>query len=269
MLRRFDLSPSPAQGPAPPLAWLVAALMGVVVPASAVLLLLGEPARAPLTSDALAAPILAVGLMGSGLIGAAAAGSLVGGVALALATGAALTMLARMVALPPLADPLAVSLAMGIASLSFAARGALFARSAGDKGWWIALFVVTGEVAILATAMALPGALPGWLLALLPAQWASAALEAGLLGAGPLAAVAALAALAGTGAATLLVARLLPRRWPYLIMFTTWLACSALVWHAPPALPARHAPQAAPDAPTSTAPSDQAHRPRAPALLCS
>jgi hypothetical protein len=60
---------------------------------------------------------------------------------------------------------------------------------------------------------------------------------AALGGGGTLAAGAPLLALAGTAAATLMVARLWPARWPYLVMFTTWLALSALVWHAPPALP--------------------------------
>jgi hypothetical protein len=76
----------------------------------------------------------------------------------------------------------------------------------------------------------MPGALPGWLLALLPAQWASMAIRSALIGPGTPAAIAALFALGGTAAATLLVARLWPKRWPYLIMFTTWLGFSALVW---------------------------------------
>ena len=97
----------------------------------------------------------------------------------------------------------------------------LFGRFAG-------LTVVCGEAAMLATAAARPGALPEWLLVLLPAQWASSAIEAALNG-GRLAS-AELIALAGTAAATVLVTRLLPRRWPYLIMFSVWLGLSALVW---------------------------------------
>ena len=83
------------------------------------------------------------------------------------------------------------------------------------------------------TAAAMPGALPGWLLALLPAQWASAAIQTTLTTSGAGVALSELIALAGTAAATLLVAALWPRRWPYLVMFTTWLGLSALVWHFP------------------------------------
>jgi uncharacterized membrane protein YccC len=86
--------------------------------------------------------------------------------------------------------------------------------------------------------------LPEWLLVLLPAQWANVAIQTALTGTGTLAASAVLLALAGTAAATLLVARLWPRRWPYLIMFTVWLGLSTLVWHQP--APAGHiAPAAA------------------------
>lgn len=177
-------------------------------------------------------PLLAVGLMGTGMIAASAEGRLWSGIGFALLAGAGLGLLAHALGMPFPAHPFSVALAMGIASLSFAARGALFARSAADKGWWIAIFVVGGEVAILATAIALPESLPGWLLALLPAQWASMAIQSALTGAGaaPGAAIAALLALGGTAASTLLVARLWPRRWPYIIMFSAWLALSALVW---------------------------------------
>jgi hypothetical protein len=167
------------------------------------------------------------------MIGAAAAGRLWTGQLLALLAGAGLLVLARTLGLPALPLPLSTALAMLIAGLSFAARGALFSRSAGALGWWIAVFVVAGEAAILATAYAMPGALPPWLLVLLPAQWASTALGAALSGAGIGAANSVLIALAGTAAATLMVRHLLPRRWPYLIMFTAWLGFSALVWHRP------------------------------------
>lgn len=184
-------------------------------------------------ADAPAAPLLAVGLMSVGMIGAAVAGRLWIGVGLAVLTGAGLIVLARALGLPPLPHPLSIGLAVLVASISFAARGTLFARSAGARGWWIAVFVVAGEAAILATAYAMPGALPAWLLVLLPAQWASTAIQTALAGTGTAAASSPLIALAGTAAATLLVARLWPRRWPYLIMFTAWLALSALVWHRP------------------------------------
>lgn len=212
-------------------AWLSAALVGVAAPALAMLLLVDAPAPAPLAL--VGGPILAVGLMGVGMIAAAAAGRLWIGVLLAMLTGAGLIMLARTLGMPTLPHPLSAGLAVIIASISFAARGALFARSASDKGWWIAIFVVAGEVSILATALALPDAVPDWLLALLPAQWASTAIQTALTGTGTRAASSALFALAGTAAATLLVAWLWPRRWPYLVMFTAWLALSALVWHRP------------------------------------
>ena len=83
------------------------------------------------------------------------------------------------------------------------------------------MFVVGGEAAMLLTAWVMPGALPDWLLVLLPAQWASMAIQSAMGGNGILAASSALIALGGTAAATLLVWRLWPRRWPYAIMFTT------------------------------------------------
>ncbi len=209
----------------------VVALAGVAAPALALLLLADAPAPAPLAL--VGGPIVAVGLMGVGMIGAAAAGRLWIGVLLALLTGAGLMLLARALGMPPLPHPFSTGLAVIIASFSFAARGTLFARSAGAKGWWIALFVVAGEAAMLLTASAMPGALPDWLLVLLPAQWASTAIQTALTGTGTRAASSALLALAGTAAATLLVARLWPRRWPYLVMFTAWIGLSALVWHRP------------------------------------
>jgi hypothetical protein len=211
------------------MAWLTAAAAGIAAPAIAMLYLQIAPAPAPFALTA--GPILAVGLMGAGMISAAIAGRLWIGVALALLTAAGLILLASALGMPPLEQPVAMGLALIIASTSFAARGTLFARSAAQKGWWIAVAVVAGEAAVVATAAAMQGALPGWLLALLPAQWASMAIRSALIGPGTPAAIAALLALGGTAAATLLVARLWPKRWPYLIMFTTWLGFSALVWH--------------------------------------
>ncbi len=230
-------STSHTQPPASPVwAWLTVALAGIAAPALAMLLLANTPGSAPLAF--VGGPILAVGLMGVGMIAAAAGGRLWVGVVLALLTGAGLILLARALGMPALPHPLSIALAFVIASLSFAARGALFARSALDKGWWIAVFVVAGEASVVATALAQPGMLPDWLLALLPAQWASVAIQTALTGTGTRAASSALIALAGTAAATLLVARLLPRRWPYLVMFTAWLGFSALVYHQPaPATP--------------------------------
>jgi len=223
-------SASHVQPPAwPYLAWLSAALAGIAGPVLAMLLIADAPARLALVCG----PILALGLMGAGMIGAAAAGRLWAGILLAVLTGAALIACARALGLPPLSLQSSTGLAVVIASISFAARGALFARSATNKGWLIALFVVTGEAAILVTASALPGALPVWLLVLLPAQWASVAIQTSLAGSGTYAAGSELLALAGTAAATLLVAGLWPRRWPYLVMFSAWLGLSALVWHWP------------------------------------
>jgi hypothetical protein len=223
---------SHAQPPAWPfLAWMAVALAGLAAPILAMLMLVDVPAPAPLAL--VGGPILAVGLMGVGMIAAAAAGRLWIGVVLALLAGAGLILLARALGMPALPHPVSTGLAVIIASISFGARGALFARSAANKGWWIAVFVVAGEAAMLATASAMPGALPNWLLVLLPAQWASVAIQTALTGTGTRAASSALLALAGTAAVTLLVARLLPRRWPYLLMFSAWLGLSALVWLRP------------------------------------
>jgi len=218
------------QSPAWPfLAWLSVVLAGVAAPALA-LLLLGD---APVPVASVGGPILAVSLMAVAMIGTAAAGSLRTGILLALLAGVCLTVFARALGMAPVPHPFSIGLAVVIASFSFAARGALFARSASDKGWLIAISVVAGEAAVLSTAYALPNALPGWLLALLPAQWASMTIQTALTGTGARAASAPLFALAGTAGATLLVAKLWPRRWPYLIMFAAWLGFSALVWHSP------------------------------------
>jgi hypothetical protein len=213
------------------LAWLTVALTGVVGPAAAILLLMDWPEPVPLA--VIGGPVLAVGLMGAGMIGAATARSLLRGVLLALLTGMGLIGLVLVLGGMPLVNPVSTGLAIIIASLSFAARGALFARFAADKGWLIAVLVVGGEAAMLLTASVQPDALPDWLLALLPAQWASMAIRTALFGAGTWAAGSAVFALAGTAAATLLVALMWPRRWTYVIMFTVWIACSALVWHSP------------------------------------
>lgn len=210
-------------------AWLSAALGGSVAPALTLFLLVDAPVAAPL--DMIAGPILAVGMMGAGMIAAAAAGRFWIGVFVALLNGAGLMVFAQALGMGSAPDPLSTGLAFIIASISFAARGALFARSASARGWWIAVAVVAGEAAVLLTASAMPGALPAWVLALLPAQWATIAIQAALTGTAAHAASAALFALAGTAAATMLVTRLWPRRWPYLVMFTTWLGLSALVWH--------------------------------------
>lgn len=220
----------------PRIAWGTAGVTGIALPLLALVLLANGAAPGVLAS--LGGTIFAVGLMGVGMIAAAVAGSFSLGIGLALASVLGLIVLALVLGMPIPLHLASLGFAMLIASLSFAARGALFARSAMDKGWWIALFVVAGEVAIVATALALPGALPDWLLALLPAQWASVAIQTAMTGTGTRAASSALIALAATAGATLFVAAMWPRRWPYAVMFTTWLAASALVFHQPaPPLP--------------------------------
>lgn len=213
----------------PVLAWLTVALFGFLAPALSMVLLVD--AAVPSRLAAIGGPILAVGMMGTGMIGAAVAGRLWIGVLLSVLAGAGLLLLAFGLGAPMSPHPLSLVLAVVIASLSFAARGALFARSGAGKGWWIAVFVVAGEAAILVTASIEPGMWPGWLLVLLPAQWANMAIQSALVGTGALSASAAMVALGGTAAATLLVVRMWPRRWTYVVMFTTWLALSALVWH--------------------------------------
>ncbi|WP_235927574.1 hypothetical protein [Sandarakinorhabdus rubra] len=239
------------------LAMLLAAL---AVPL-AMLLLKDAPAPAPLAL--IGGPLLAVGLMAVGMIGAASAGRLWIGLALALAAGVGLIQLARALGMPALPHPVSTGLAVIVASLSFTARGVLFARSLAARGWLMALFVVAGEAAILGTAITMPGTLPDWLLALLPAQWATTAIQTALTGTGTRAASSALLALTGTAVTTLIVARLLPRRWPYLLMFGAWLGLSALVWvrPGPPAPRADLAIAAAPGgaiAPMASTPPDAA-----------
>ncbi len=217
---------SEAEPPSWPfLAWFAVAVTGVIAPAMTIALV-GE---ASLSRSA--APILAVGLMGTGMIAAAVLGRFWVGVVLAAATGLGLTGFALALGLPMPLYPFSILFAFVVAGVSFAARGALFAKSGGKWGWWIALFVVAGEAAIIITAWVEPGMWPFWLLALLPAQWANMAIQSATTGSSMIVAAPPLIALTGTALATLFVARLWPRRWTYLIMFSTWLALSALVYH--------------------------------------
>jgi len=218
----------------PTLAWCTTALAGVAVPVLFMLVLLVVSSPLALASG----PIFTLGLMGVGIIAAATAGHFwIGGV-LALLNAACLLALALTLGMPALAQPMSTALAMVIASGSFAARGALFAKTLSSRGWLMASFVVAGEASVLLLASVFPGALPEWFLALLPAQWASVAIQTALTGAGTFAALSVLIALAGTAATTLLAARLWLYRWPYLLMFTAWLGLSALVyfWSAPTTL---------------------------------
>ena len=210
-------------------AWSAAALTGIAVPVLIMIALVAV--SSPLSSAG--GPILTLGLMGVGIIAAATVGRFWIGVLLALINAACLMVLALALGIPALAHPLSIGLAMVIASASFAARGALFAKTLSHRGWLMALFVVAGEASVLLIASAFPGALPNWFLALLPAQWASIAIQTALTGSGTVAATSVLVALAGTAATTLLAARLWLKRWPYLLMFTAWLGLSALVYFRP------------------------------------
>ncbi len=225
---KFQLhAPSPVRSP---IAWSTVLLAGIAAPVLAMLLLV--EATTPVPLSLVRGPILAIGLMGTGMIAAAAAGRLWVGVLLALLTGCALTLLASELGLPPFSHPVLAGVAAVIASVSFAARGALFARSASDKGWLVAVLIVAGEAALVATAVIQPEFLPNWLLALLPAQWASVAIDTAIIGTSGHAAIPALIALVGTALATLVVVWLWPRRWTYLIMFSSWLGLSALVYNS-------------------------------------
>ncbi len=207
-------------------AWSAAVLTGIATPILIMLAL--HAASTPFSSAG--GPILTLGLMGVGIIAAATAGKFSVGVLLALLNAACLLVLALALGMLALPQPLSVGLVMIIASGSFAARGALFSKTLSHRGWLMALFVVAGEASVLLIAAVFPGALPNWFLALLPAQWASIAIQTALAGTGTLAAAPTLIALAGTAATTLLAAKLWLQRWPYLLMFTAWLGLSALVY---------------------------------------
>ncbi|MFK8052445.1 MAG: hypothetical protein AB8F65_05685 [Woeseiaceae bacterium] len=210
----------------PALAWCTAALTGVAAPVLAMLVLSAVSSPLILASGS----IFTLGLMGVGIIVAAITGHFWTGVLLALLNAACLVVLALGLGIPALLHPLSTALVMVIASASFAARGALFARNLSHRGWLMALFVVAGEASVLLIAFALPGLLPDWFLALLPAQWANIAIQTTLTGTDTFAAMPVLVALAGTAATTLLAAKLWRYRWPYLLMFTAWLGLSALVY---------------------------------------
>lgn len=210
----------PASQPPSPAGLAAAGIVGIALPAAGVVWLTSAPP----------APMLALGMMGAGMIGAAALGRLRAGVVLALAALVVLIGVASVTGLRVSAAHLpALACLAAVGAVSFAVRGALFARSAAPRGWWVALAVVAGEAAVLATAALRPDALPSAVLALLPAQWASTALAAAM--ARGAVAVPQLIALAGTAAATGLVIAQWPRRWTYGVMFSVWIGLSALVWH--------------------------------------
>ena len=216
----------------PILAFSALALMALIAPFGAMLFLSDSVSEAANAFSS--GPILALGMMGAGMIGGAIFGRFVIGVGLASLVGLAIILTAGLAVAPGFALSASFAPVILFASISFAARGALFARSAGGKGWWIALFVVLGEAAIIVTAAAMPGALPDWLLALLPAQWASTEGQSALSVGSSIRWISApLIALGATAAATFFVVSMWPRKWTYAVMFTTWLAASALVYNAP------------------------------------
>ncbi|MFK7957744.1 MAG: hypothetical protein AB8B96_16715 [Lysobacterales bacterium] len=67
---------------------------------------------------------------------------------MALLNAACLVVLALSLHMPALPHPFSTGLAMVIANGSFAARGALFAKTLSHKGWLMALFVVAGEASV-------------------------------------------------------------------------------------------------------------------------
>lgn len=219
----------------PASAWCTTVLLGIAVPA-VVLLTLWDGASSPQALSS--GPIFTLGLMGVGIIAAATAGRFGLAVVLALMNVAFLLLLALALGMPVLTHPLSTALAMVIASVSFSARGALFSVTLAQRGWLMALFVVAGEASVLFIASVFPGTLPDWFLALLPAQWASIAINVSLTATDMSAALPVLIALAGTAATTLLAARFFLRRWPYPLMFTAWLGLSALVYfYSTPTMP--------------------------------
>lgn len=207
------------------------ALAAIVAPALAMLVVVDAPAPAPIAL--VGGPILAVGLMGAGMIAAAALRRFWIGFPLALLAGVGLIQLARALGMPVLPHPFSTGMAVIVTSFAFAALGTLLGRIAPDTGWRIASFVVAVMAVILLIATAWPGTLPDALLALVPAQWASAAIQTALTGTGTRAASSALFALGGTGAVMLLAAWLWPRKWPLWLVVAAWVGLSALVWQRP------------------------------------
>lgn len=214
----------------PAAAWLTAFLISVAGPLTAVIIM----ARAELSAPPLGAvaAVLVLGMMGVAMIASAVTGRLWIGALLAGVNAVCLTL--TCMAFDLLAHSISALFVVTVlaASISFAARGSLFALSASPGGWLVAFGVVAGEAAIVLTALFEPGVLPDWLLALLPAQWASIALQSAFFEGATAQALASIVALLGTAAATMFVTYMWPRRWTYGIMFTTWLALSAVVWSA-------------------------------------
>ncbi|WP_237438363.1 hypothetical protein [Alteraurantiacibacter buctensis] len=223
----------PKQPPARPLlAWLSVALAGIAVPAVALLLQVDAPAPAPLAL--VGGPILAVGLMGTAMIAAAIGGRLWAGALLALLTGVGLIYLAKALGMPPLPHPFSTGLAVIVTSFGFAAMGKFLARVSSARAWMTAAGLTAGQALVLLIAAAAPGLFPDWLLALVPAQWASVSIQTALTGTGTRAASSALITLSGS-AVVLLLAAWLRRRpgWCVPVLLAAWIALAALVWTRP------------------------------------
>lgn len=246
----------------PLLAWLIVALVGVAIPALALLLLVDAPAPAPLAL--VGGPILAAGLMGTAMIAAAIGGRVWIGALPGVLAAVGLIYLAKALGMPPLPHPFSTGLAVIVTSFSFASLGKFLARVSSAGAWRAAAALTIGQAAVLLVAAALPGLLPDWLLALVPGQWGSVAIQTALTGTGTRAASSTLIALAGIAFALLLAARGRPRgRWRAGALTVIWIGLSALVWMRPaPTMPhadlAIAAAPAGPIAPLADSPPDAA-----------
>ncbi|MXO72826.1 hypothetical protein GRI99_14430 [Altererythrobacter buctensis] len=207
-------------------------MAGIAVPAVALLLQVDAPAPAPLAL--VGGPILAVGLMGTAMIAAAIGGRLWAGALLALLTGVGLIYLAKALGMPPLPHPFSTGLAVIVTSFGFAAMGKFLARVSSARAWMTAAGLTAGQALVLLIAAAAPGLFPDWLLALVPAQWASVSIQTALTGTGTRAASSALITLSGS-AVVLLLAAWLRRRpgWCVPVLLAAWIALAALVWTRP------------------------------------
>lgn len=216
-------------------AWLFLALGAMLAPGLVMVLLADAPAPAPVAL--VGGPILGLALMAAGVMAASASRRFWIGFPLALLAGVGLIQFARALGMPVLPHPFSTGMAVIVSSFAFAAMGALLGRVAPVAAWRLAAFATAAMAAILAVAAAWPGTLPDVLLALLPAHWASVAIQTALTGTGTRLASSALFALGGTGVAALLVRWLIrrtsARAWPLWLMGAIWIGLSALVWQRP------------------------------------
>ncbi|MFC3101719.1 hypothetical protein [Altererythrobacter lauratis] len=264
---RSPASDHPQSWPVP--AWLFLALAAIVAPAVVMLLVADAPAPVPVAL--VGGPILAAALIAAGLTAGAASRRFWIGFPLALLAGVGLIQLARVLGMPALPHPFSTGMSVIVTSFGFAAMGALLGRAAPAMGWRIAAFAIATMAGILAIVAVWPDTLPDALLALVPAHWASMAIQTALTGTGTRLASSSLFALAGTGAAALLARGLWsrnwpqgwPHNWPLWLVVVAWIGLSALVWQrpAPPMPKADLAIAAAPSgpiAPMASAPPDAA-----------